>query len=293
MRGRDPGRPEPGYGAQGRRDHGHLGEKRDGHLPVGIRGNIRAFDLLVRFDTSTAAGAIDQPHDGKAKFEGSFLAPAHLVAHCAVGGAAADREVVAANDDPAALDEPSPGDEIGRGQAGQSPGFVVDRLAGQRTDFSKRSGVEQSVDALPDREAPGLHVPGHTLFAPHLRRQGLSVLNLFEFGFPTHGDPGFKAVVLDQPGARLAEEAEDTRTGPVGIEAGWIIWPPRHQPAFLPQRLPLARAPGLRRLPRGSVAHEPVLVCGKAAFRAPSAASRATSVQVSQNPRVGTATPEE
>src|SRR5262249_51135103 len=70
-----------------------------------------------------------------------------------VGRAAAHREVVAADDDRAAIDFPAAEDEIGGRERLQIVGRVVGGLAGDLADLVKRARIDELGDAFADRHA--------------------------------------------------------------------------------------------------------------------------------------------
>ena len=70
---------------------------------------------------------------GKRQAAGQLFGVPHFVADGGVGGASADREIVAADHDRAAVDTARAEDEIRRRERGQVAGFVVDGPARQRS----------------------------------------------------------------------------------------------------------------------------------------------------------------
>src|SRR5262249_34096096 len=103
-----------------------------------------------------------------------------------VGGAAADGEIVAADDHRAAVDLAAAEDEIRRLKIDELALFVVAALAGDRADLAEALRIEELVDALTHGELAGLAVALDLFGAAHPGGERLALLQLFEFGLPAH-----------------------------------------------------------------------------------------------------------
>ena len=125
MRRRDARRAEARHRTQRRRDHRHRREQLHRDLEVRDVGHVGAAHLRVRLHRSAAAGAVDQPHERQPQVARRLLGPAHLVADRAVGGATAHGEVVAADDDRAAVDAAASAHEVRRRERLRLTGVVV------------------------------------------------------------------------------------------------------------------------------------------------------------------------
>ena len=102
--GDDPGRAEPGDRAEGQRDDGHGGQVGDDPLPARVGRDVRVAGVLERLDRAAAAGAVDEAHDRHPVLVGELLGHHLLGGDRRVGRPAAHREVVAADDDRAAVE---------------------------------------------------------------------------------------------------------------------------------------------------------------------------------------------
>src|SRR2546426_2121497 len=151
VRGHDAGRTEAGDRAHAGAHHRHLGEEGDDHVPGRVRGHVGALHLVERLDAAAAARAVDEADDGQPQLARHELAVALLVGDRRVGGAAADREVVAADDDTAAVDPSGTQHEVRRHDLDQAA-VLVAGFAGQRARLVEGTGIEQALDALAHRE---------------------------------------------------------------------------------------------------------------------------------------------
>ena len=105
-----------------------------------------------------------------------------------VGRAAADSEVVPADDDLAAADAPGPGDEVRGHEARQLPVVVIRSRSGQRSDLTERAVVEQRGDPLADSQPPGVVLPPDLVRAAHPLGELLPPAQLVQFRLPCHAD---------------------------------------------------------------------------------------------------------
>ena len=162
--------PSPATGPSAAATTGTCESRTNRDVPVGVGGDIGAAERGVGAHAAAAAGAVDEADDREAELARGLLAPAHLVADGAVGGAAADGEVIAADDDRPAIDGPPAGDKVGWCEGLDLAVLVVLDSACERADFSKGSGIEELVDALADGCAALGDVARDALFAAHLFR---------------------------------------------------------------------------------------------------------------------------
>jgi hypothetical protein len=75
---------------------------------------VRVTQHFDGFDRTAAAGAVNQTHDGQAKFVRHLLGHDLLLHDCGVAGATAHGEIVTAHDDRAVIDFATAEDEIRR-----------------------------------------------------------------------------------------------------------------------------------------------------------------------------------
>src|SRR4051794_35486538 len=116
---------------------------------------------------------------------GHALGEHHLLPDGGIGGAAADREVVALHHHPATLDPTAAHDHVGRREVGQLA-VLVAAHPGQSARLVKRAGVEQALDPLAHREPPAGVLPGHALGSAHPAGQSLATAELLELWLPGH-----------------------------------------------------------------------------------------------------------
>ena len=99
--------------------------------------------------------------------------------------AAANGEVVTADDDGTALDAGATHHEVRGREAGQLT-LVVLGSSRERADFVEAAGVDQRVDALADGELASVVLTGDLLLATHRGRQLGAPPQLVELGIPGH-----------------------------------------------------------------------------------------------------------
>ena len=130
-----------------------------------------------------AAGGVEQAHEGDAVHVGVADRPAAFFADEAVGGAAADCEVVALHGDFAPVDERDADDAVGGRQGGE---FVAVPLgaAGEDAGLAEAVGVDEQVDSLAHGELAAAFVEGDIVGAAHLSGQFGAALDFVEFGLP-------------------------------------------------------------------------------------------------------------
>jgi hypothetical protein len=103
-----------------------------------------------------------------------------------VGGAAPDREVVAADHHPAAVDAPGACHQVGGRQRPERPVRVVLPKPGEGADLVKGARVEEPLDAFPDGQPAGVVLAPDPLLAAHPASHLLSTAQLFELRAPGH-----------------------------------------------------------------------------------------------------------
>ena len=105
-----------------------------------------------------AAGAVDQAHDRDAQIARHHLGADLFFLESAVRRAATHREIIARHHDGAAVERAASHHEVGRHEIRDIACRVIARLAGDTANLAERAGVEELLDALPDRELAGLLV---------------------------------------------------------------------------------------------------------------------------------------
>ena len=180
------GRTQPGYRPEPGGDHRDHGQVVDHVVPAGVHGHVSEAGHLQRFHAAAPAGALHEPHDGHPQLAGQLLGVDLLGDDGRVGGAAADRDVVAAHHDLAPDDAPGAGHEVGRGEAVQRPVAVVAGLPGQLPDLPERPVVEQPPEPLAHRQPPGVMLPGDLLRPAHPPGQFPPPRHFAKFRVPRH-----------------------------------------------------------------------------------------------------------
>ena len=130
-----------------------------------------------------AAGGVEQAHKGDAVHVGVADRPAALFADEAVGGAAADREVVALHRDFAPVDAGDADDAVGGGQRGELVAVPLG-AAGEDAGLAEAVGIDEQVDSLADGQLAAAFVEGDIVGAAHLPGQLGAALDFVEFGLP-------------------------------------------------------------------------------------------------------------
>src|SRR5207248_4267197 len=151
-----------------------------------------------------------------------------------VGGTAADREVVTADDHLAALDPAGPEDVVGGRELLQRPVGPVFREPGQPAPLLEAARVEERVDPLADGQPAGVLLPLDALGAAHLPGQLLPPAEFVNLRLPGHA-----AMLRRRPNPQAAPLARRS-LGPTavgtGIRAAWGLRP-RGSPFGLQARL--------------------------------------------------------
>src|SRR5690606_12889545 len=132
--------------------------RRGGGEPAGQVGAAGRLDGLHR---AAAAGALDDPDDRHAHLLRHPLRVALLLLDGGVGRAAADGEVVAGDDDGAAVDGAAADDAVGGRQADQLAVLVIGGTARDGADLAEAALVDQAVDALAHGEPAAIVLALH------------------------------------------------------------------------------------------------------------------------------------
>ena len=127
-----------------------------------------------------------QPHQGHAVGAGELLRIDALAQARLIGRAAAQREVLAADNAAAPVDRTEAEHEVGRLEIGEPPVLVADRLAGGAAQLLKRALIQHGVDPLADREKPPRVLAGDALFAPLRLGQRPLARELLDLLLPAH-----------------------------------------------------------------------------------------------------------
>ena len=163
-------------------------------MPAGVGRHIGVAVGLDGLHRAAAAGAVDQPYDRQPKLVRHLLRHHLLLPDGGIGGAAAHREVVAADHDRSAVDPAASEHEIGRLQRLKLAVVAVAAAPRDRADLVEAVRVEQAVDALAHREPAGI-VLALDLFGPaHLPGERLAPPQFFDLGFPAHPAPRISTI---------------------------------------------------------------------------------------------------
>ena len=149
-------------------DHRHLAHQLHGALEAVHAREDRMAPAVDGGDA--AAGTVDQVHERQAVLVSQVLDKAALPALLAVAaptGAAAHREVLAANGDRAVADRGQP-HHVGRWRHANQHVALVAALARELAHLLERARIDQSGDALADGQPSLLVVPGHGRLATQL-----------------------------------------------------------------------------------------------------------------------------
>ena len=183
-----PGRAEAGDRAEAGGDHRHDGQVVDHVIPAGVHRHVGVPALLQRLHAAAAASALDEADDRQPQLVGELLGVDLLTRDRGVGRAAANGEVVAADDDLPAVDAACASDEVGGHEAFQLADRVVLSLAGQRTDLAERAIVQQGRDPLADGQAAGVVLPPDLVRAAHALSEFVPPAELVQLRLPCHAD---------------------------------------------------------------------------------------------------------
>jgi hypothetical protein len=188
MRRRQPCGPEPGDGTKTKCHHRHLRhlvgdevERRGFGQAAGQVGTAGGLDGLHR---ASPARPLDQPDDGHAELGGDFLRHPGLALDGGIGGPAAEGEIVAGDDDRAAIDGASAEHAVGRDEAGDVAVRPIGRLAGDAADLLEAAGVEHAVDAFAHRHASAFMLARHAVLAAEFACERLAVAQFRQFHLP-------------------------------------------------------------------------------------------------------------
>ena len=109
-----------------------------------------------------------EPHQGHTVGAGELLRIDALAQARLVGRAAAEREILAADDAAAPVDRAEAEHEVGRLEVGEPPLAIAGRIAGGAAQLPKGAVIEHGVDPFADREKPPGVLAGDALL-PALR----------------------------------------------------------------------------------------------------------------------------
>jgi hypothetical protein len=114
------------------------------------------------------------------------LGPDELLPDGGVSRPAADREVVALDNDATALDACLADDEVRGGKVGERAVLAIDAPAGDLARFAPGALVDEQRDAVAHGELAARTLAGDRFVAAHGGGQGLAPAQLLELGFPGH-----------------------------------------------------------------------------------------------------------
>ena len=180
----EPRGPEPRDRAEPEADDGNRREVRDRVLPADCLAHVGAALGLDGLDRAAAPRAVHEPDEGKPQLARHLLRRDHLVPDGGVRRAASDREVVAFDHHPAAVEIAPAVDEVRGPKAGEAAFLVVGGDPGDRADLVERAGVEEPVHPFADRELALAVMARDLLRAAHLADELLTPAKLLELGLP-------------------------------------------------------------------------------------------------------------
>ena len=193
MAGGKPRRAEARDRTEPERHHGHARQV-SGREPVRARaadaaGQIGRAARLDRLHRAAAARAFDHADDRQAEIMRHFLGHQRLGRDRGVGRTAAHGEIVADHDHGAAVDLAAAEHAVGRRQLLEFAVVVVFGDAGDRADLVEGILVDQSVDALTNREPALVMLALDLVNASHLARERFAPSELVELRLPVHSYP--------------------------------------------------------------------------------------------------------
>jgi hypothetical protein len=158
---------EPGHRSERSRHHRHDREVLHHEVEAGQGRHVREAHLLQRLDGAAAARAVHEPHERLPQVVGESLGVHRLLPDRGIRRPTADREVVTLHDCAAAVDAALPDHRVRGQEVDQLAVLAVLSPAGQGAGLMEGAGVEEPLDPLAHRQAPGGVLALHTLLAPH------------------------------------------------------------------------------------------------------------------------------
>ena len=203
-RGRQTGDGAEGRGGDRHRPHGPC------HRLEARSVEHRAADCLGAAARAgdTAAAALVQPDQRQQVLQRQLLGVDALAQSRFVGRAAAQREILAADDTRPVIYLAEPEHEIGRRETFQAAVLGPLGGAGARADLAERSGIEQAGDALADRQAALGMMARHALGAALFQRKFPLAAYFIDLVVPGHGQSpiGFWLCCVVGPGVDIGGE---------------------------------------------------------------------------------------
>ena len=155
-------------------------------VEAGQRRHVGEAHLLERLDAPAAARAVHEPDERQAQVVREALGVDGLLPDRGVRRAAAHGEVVALHDRAPPVDAALADDRVGRQELGQLAVVAVCPAAGERPGLVEAPLIEEPLDPLPNRQAPGRVLALDPLLAAHPPRELLAPAQLLELGLPGH-----------------------------------------------------------------------------------------------------------
>ena len=103
-----------------------------------------------------------------------------------VGGSAANRKVVAADNHLPTIDFGPSEDKIRRRQFFEVVVIVIFRKTRDFTEFAEGIGISHLLDTFPNRQATAVFLAFHSFGTTEFLRKGLAAFQFFEFRLPRH-----------------------------------------------------------------------------------------------------------
>ena len=136
-------------------------------------GEVGGAGRLDGLDRAAAARALDDAHDRQAEFARHLFRHQRLGGDRGVGGAAADGEIVADDNDRPAVDQPAAEHAIRRRERGEVAGGIILGLAGDGADLVEASRIDEERNALAHGQPAAVMLALDLVGAAHLAREAL------------------------------------------------------------------------------------------------------------------------
>ena len=153
-------------------------------MPVKAAGEIGVAARLRGLNRAAAARTLNDADDRDAQFLRHPFGQHGFLGDRCIGRTATHREVVARDDNRAAVDRRAPGDTIGGQETGQPALLVIGALAGYRTDLAETAAIDETFYTLTDGETPAGLLAGHLVGPPHLAGEPLPNAKLIQLRLP-------------------------------------------------------------------------------------------------------------
>ena len=179
-------RTQPCDRAQPQRDTRYRAHIGDDCLPAGSAGHIGTAGGFDCLDRSAAAGSFNEPQQGQAQLVSHALAHQVLVLDRGVGGTAANCEVIATDDNAAAIDHGAAENKIGRCQFFKIVVAVILRHAGNLAEFAEAAVIGEHRDAFANCQPAAIMLALDPLGTAEFLGKGFATFQFVQFRLPGH-----------------------------------------------------------------------------------------------------------